>query len=119
MVRRGAAYYLFYSGNFFGNRNYSVGYLRCASPRGPCADPGENPILYSHEASALIGPGHQALLDIDAVSYIFFHAWNADPDGRERAGFHRRCLYVSRVLWERTPDGNERPRVIGGRPDGH
>ena len=116
MVRRGGDYYLFYSGNFFGNRNYSVGYLRCASPRGPCRDEGRNPILRSHDGSALIGPGHQALLDHGGRSYVFFHGWNQDPDARERPGFHKRCLYVGRVLWERGPAGEERPRIPGGAP---
>ena len=116
MVRRGGAYYLFYSGNFFGNRNYSVAYLTCASPRGPCRDNGDNPLLRSHPGSPLIGPGHQSLLDEGGRTYLFFHAWNADPDGREQAGVHRRCLYVSQVQWQRLPDGGERPHIPGGAP---
>ena len=116
MVRRGNAFYLFYSGNFFGNRNYSVAYLSCASPRGPCRDNGGNPILRSHDSSPLIGPGHQSVLDQDGRSYMFFHGWNADPDGREQPGVHKRCLYVGRVNWERVAAGGERPRVPGGTP---
>lgn len=117
MVRRGGAYYLFYSGNFFGNANYAVAYLSCTSPRGPCRDSGDNPILSSHDDSPLIGPGHQSLLDHRGRTYIFYHGWNADPDGREQAGVHKRCLYVSRLEWERGPDGRERPHVVGGRPE--
>jgi beta-xylosidase len=116
MVRRGSAYFLFYSGNFFGNKNYAVAYLRCVTPRGPCTDPGENPILYSHDETVLVGPGHQALLDMAGRSYVFFHAWNADPDGREREGVHKRCLYVARLHWDRTESGAERPRIVGGTP---
>lgn len=118
MVRRGERYHLFYSGNFFGNRNYAVGYLVCASPRGPCRDPGGNPILRSHGGSEPIGPGHQAILEEGRRSYLFHHGWNADPDGRERPGFHRRCLYVSRLRWARGADGGERPVVDGGRTAG-
>ena len=117
MVRRGGAYYLFYSGNFYGNRNYSVAYLRCATPRGPCADPGHNPILRSHDSSPLIGPGHQSLLDQGGRTWLFFHAWNEDPDGRERPGVHKRCLYVARLHWDRA-GGVERPRIVGGTPPG-
>ncbi len=117
MVRRGGAYYLFYSGNFFGNRNYSVAYLSCASPRGPCRDNGDNPILRSHDGSLLIGPGHQSLLDEGGRTYLFFHGWNADPDGREQPGVHKRCLYVSQVQWQRLADGPERPRIPGGTPE--
>ena len=116
MVRRGGAYYLFYSGNFFGNTNYAVAWLRCATPRGPCRDLGDNPILRSHPDSPLIGPGHQSLLDHGGRTWLFFHGWNADPDGREQPGVHKRCLYVGRVQWQRSPSGGERPRVPGGTP---
>jgi beta-xylosidase len=116
MVRRAGAYYLFYSGNFFGNKNYSVAYLRCATPRGPCRDPGENPILWSHPATTLVGPGHQSILDDRGRSYLFFHGWNEDPDARERPGVHKRCLYVSRLYWDAQPSGPPRPRIAGGEP---
>ena len=115
MVKRRGAYWLFYSGNFFGNRNYAVGALSCASPRGPCTDPGINPILYSHAANAVIGPGHQSMLEKGGRSLLFFHGWNEDPDAKERPGFHKRCLYAARLSWE--ADGSvERPRIVGGRP---
>jgi arabinan endo-1,5-alpha-L-arabinosidase len=117
MVRRGSAYYLFYSGNFYGNAYYSVGYLRCETPRGPCVDRGHNPILRSHPGTPLLGPGHQSLLDEDGESYIFFHGWNENPDGKERPGHHKRCLYVGRVQWGPSPyPREERPRVVGGAP---
>ena len=38
-----------------------IAYLTCETPRGPCRDLGDNPILWSHERSPLIGPGHQAM----------------------------------------------------------
>jgi len=111
MVRRGGAYVLFYSGNYFGNKNYSVGYRRCAGPLGPCRDPGDNPILWSHPASPLIGPGHQSVLRDRGRDLLFFHAWNRDPDGREQPGVHKRCLYVSPLGW-----AGGRPHVAGGTP---
>jgi beta-xylosidase len=116
MVRRPSGYFLFYTGNFFGNRNYSVAYLRCASPRGPCTDPGENPILWSHAETALIGPGHQSLLDSGRRTQIFFHAWNRDPDRQRGEGPFKRCLYSSEVRWEPLPGGGERPVIVGGEP---
>ena len=116
MVKRGGAFHLFYSGNFFGNKNYSVAYLACQSPRGPCRDPGENPILWSHKETPLVGPGHQSILDIGGRSYAFFHAWNEDPDARERPGVHKRCLYVSQVQWTAGPGGTSRPVIVGGEP---
>jgi GH43 family beta-xylosidase len=117
MVKRAGTYYLFYSGNFYGNRNYAVGYLSCASPRGPCTDLGDNPILWAHKKTALLGPGHQSVLDHKGRSYIFFHGWNEDPDARERPGFHKRCLYVSRLRWDRWSRARHPvPTVVGGSP---
>jgi beta-xylosidase len=116
MVRRGNGYTLFYTGNFFGNKNYSVAYLTCASPRGPCRDPGENPILWSHAETPLVGPGHQSVLEQDGRTYLFFHGWNRDPEARERPEVHKRCLYVSRVDWLPAPGGGERPVIAGGEP---
>lgn len=115
MVRRGGAYALFYSGNYFGNKNYSVGYRLCAGPLGPCRDPGDNPILWSHPASPLIGPGHQSVLSAGGRDFLFFHAWNRDPDGKEEPGVHKRCLYVSPLTWTGSGTGL-RPRVAGGTP---
>jgi beta-xylosidase len=116
MVKRRGAYFLFYSGNYFGNKNYSVAYLRCTSPRGPCTDPGENPILWSHPSTPLVGPGHQSILEEEGRSLVFFHGWNRDPDGKQQAGVHKRCLYVSRINWVPAPAGGERPIIVGGEP---
>jgi GH43 family beta-xylosidase len=116
MVKRAGAYHLFYSGNFFGNKNYSVAYLTCHSPRGPCRDPGENPILWSHKETPLIGPGHQSILDVGGRSYVFFHGWNRDPDGQERPGMHKRCLYASQIEWMTGAEGRPRPVIVGGEP---
>jgi beta-xylosidase len=115
MVRRGGGYFLFYSGNYFGNKNYSVGYRRCAAPLQGCSDPGENPILWSHPGSPLIGPGHQSVLAAPGGDLLFFHAWNRDPDAHEQAGVHRRCLYVSPLRW-RPGRGGLHPVVAGGTP---
>jgi len=116
MVKRKGRYTLFYSGNFYGNKNYSVAYLTCESPRGPCRDPGENPILWSHKETPLLGPGHQSILNHKGRSYAFFHAWNEDPDGRERLGVHKRCLYVSQIKWTGGQAGKPRPVIVGGEP---
>ncbi|HZF93237.1 MAG TPA: glycoside hydrolase family 43 protein [Allosphingosinicella sp.] len=116
MVRRGSHYYLFYTGNHFGNRNYSVGYLRCTTPRGPCTDPGENPILWSHLETDLIGPGHQSILDRGGRTYAFFHGWNRDPDRQRDQGPFKRCLYVSQVSWSAGPGGAETAVIAGGEP---
>jgi GH43 family beta-xylosidase len=115
MVKRFGAHWLFFSANYFGNKNYGVGYLRCAGPLGPCRDEGRNPILRSFLASPMVGPGHQSILRDQGRDLIFFHAWNRDPDGREEAGVHKRCLYVAQLDWAQ-PFGEIHPSVPGGEP---
>ena len=115
MVRRFGADWLFFSANFYGNKNYGVGYLRCAGPLGPCRDEGRNPILRSFLASPIVGPGHQSILREGGQDRIFFHAWNVDPDGREEPGVHRRCLYSAEIEWKQ-PFGEVHPRIPGGEP---
>ena len=118
MLKRAGAYYLFYSGNFFRNRNYAVGYLKCESPRGPCRDAGDNPILWSHPKSPLVGPGHQALYEEAGRTYAFYHGWSRDPAGDpERARAEKRCLYVSQVRWDRwSKVPHDVPTIAGGSP---
>jgi beta-xylosidase len=115
MVKRGGDYILFYTGNFFGNQNYSVAYLKCVTPAGPCGDIGENPILHSGKHTPLVGPGHQTLVEEGGRTYLFFHGWNRNPDAKQKAQVHKRCLYVAQVRWEQKP-GGERPRIPEGKP---
>jgi beta-xylosidase len=115
MVKRGGDYTLFYTGNFFGNQNYSVAYLKCVTPMGPCGDVGENPILHSGKHTPLVGPGHQTLIEEGGRTYAFFHGWNRNPDAPQKAQVHKRCLYVTQVRWEAKP-GGERPRIPQGKP---
>src|SRR5688500_19253258 len=59
MVRRGAYYYLFYSGGFI-DTSYAQGVARATSINGPYTRAPHNPILTSN--STWGGPGHGTLL---------------------------------------------------------
>ena len=106
MVRHGGAYVLFYSANHFGWETdqrlspYAMGYATCAGPAGPCADAGENPILYSYTdrtAGCLSGPGHQAVFEAGGKQYILFHAHIA-RGGCQNA--HKgRQMYIALLGW--------------------
>lgn len=61
-------YYLFYSGNYFGKKEYSVGYAVSDSPTGPFVKYDKNPILYT-EADELSGSGNNSIF--------------SSPDGKE------------------------------------
>jgi beta-xylosidase len=93
-------YVLFYSGNAFDSDSYAVGYATCDSPLGPCRDAPENPIL--KKACRAMGPGHNAILDVDGQTWIVYHAWLPNHAGGKRV------LWIDKLDWR---DG--KPRVDG------
>mgnify|MGYP001384123641 CR=1 FL=1 len=101
-------YYLFFSANSYAGVPYAVGYARCESPLGPCQDAPENPILASRledKNALVIGPGHQALLQVGNQTWMFYHAWEVVSGSRRG---DRRLMWLDRVNWV---DG--RPVVAG------
>jgi beta-xylosidase len=89
----GGRYYLFYSANDYATDRYAVGYALCASPLGPCAKPGDAPILASAPGAA--GPGGQSLFaDARGDLWMAYHAWGR-PVGYGAGGV--RSLRVDRV----------------------
>ncbi|MEW5870043.1 MAG: glycoside hydrolase family 43 protein [Chloroflexota bacterium] len=108
MFAHDGKYFLFFSGNNYAGHEYAVGYAVCHSPLGPCRDAPENPILASHlenRDAMVIGPGHQALLQVGDQTWIIYHAWEV-ISGSYRGD--RRLLWLDRLDWI---DG--RPVVIG------
>lgn len=67
ILKRDGTYYLFYSGGFYGDRTYSMGYATASSPLGPFVKYDKNPIISTTEAAS--GPGNNS----------FFHTL----DGKE------------------------------------
>ncbi len=105
MFKHDGKYYLFYSGNDYGGADYAVGYATCQAPTGPCQDAPENPILKSHmDPPLVIGPGHQALIQVGDQTWIVYHVWQAVAGGRGDS----RLMWIDRVNW---PDG--KPHVEG------
>jgi hypothetical protein len=106
MVRRNGAYFLFFSGGYYGwppearLSPYAIGYATCASATGPCTEAGDKPILYSFSGAlgCLSGPGHQGIFEVAGRSFIAFHAWSATPGCRplDQARYH----YVAPLIWK-------------------
>lgn len=100
-------YYLFFSGGNYADATYAVGYATCQSVTGPCQQATENPILKSplNTNPPVIGPGHQALLQLGTQTWIFYHAWDVGPDGGRG---DIRQLYMDKLNWV-----NGKPQVQG------
>jgi beta-xylosidase len=98
--RNGDTYYLFYSANDYGSRDYAVGYATAAKVLGPYRDGPGNPILRSHGRAA--GPGGQAVVEAGGDLWLAYHAWDSAAVGDDAGG--QRAMWLDRL------------RFSGGRP---
>ena len=97
MVQHEGKYYLFYSANNYAGVEYAVGYATCDLPTGPCTKAPENPILKSRMTPPLVvGPGHQAIVQVKDQTWIVYHAWNILSSGVRGDA---RYLWIDRVNW--------------------
>lgn len=102
-------YYLMYSANFFGDRDYSVGYATARSPLGPWTKASENPILKA--TSGVSGPGHNAAMISPNGKEIFivYHS-HQQTNGQ---GWHRQ-LAIDRMGFVRSGRGKPARLVVNG-----
>jgi len=112
MVRRGDAYLLFYSGNWFTDERYAVGFAWCRTALGPCREYEGNPVLKSdrRERPILDGPGHPALIEREGRTWMLYHA----RDARTR---WCRTMHLAEVTWSVDASGAPIPRVLPALPD--
>lgn len=80
IFQQGDTYYMMYSANYFGGKNYAVGYATSKSPLGPFTKAANNPVLQKNTAAGGIvtGTGH------NSVTYA--------PDGKTML-----CVYHGRT----------------------
>lgn len=85
--KQGDTYYMMYSANYFGGKNYAVGYATSKSPLGRYKKAGNNPVLQKNveRGGIVTGTGH------NSITY--------SPDGKEMF-----CVYHGRT----TKTGDER-----------
>ena len=88
MVKHGNLYYMLYSANFFGGKNYAVGYATSQSPLGPFTKAANNPVLQKNteQGGIVTGTGHCMLIDIHNRLYCVYHG-RTETTGDERMVF--------------------------------
>lgn len=108
MVRYAGQHYLFYSGNGYASRKYSVAYARCAGVLGPCERVGR--LIRTDQT--MTGPGGgEAFVAPDGTLRVAYHAWDAGFRRYPRSeacrtkphGCAQRRLHVATL--EVAPDG--------------
>jgi beta-xylosidase len=77
IFKKGDTYYMMYSANYFGGKNYAVGYATSKSPLGPFKKAANNPVLQK-DGGVVTGTGH------NSITY--------SPDGKEMF-----CVYHART----------------------
>lgn len=70
MIEAAGAYWLFYSGNWFNQPDYSIGWARCDGPAGPCTKPPNGPWLASNAQGE--GPGESSMFLDDEGWWIVY-----------------------------------------------
>jgi GH43 family beta-xylosidase len=85
--KKGDTYYMMYSANYFGGKNYAVGYATSKNPLGPFKKAANNPVLQKNvdKGGTVTGTGH------NSITY--------SPDGKEMF-----CVYHGRT----SSTGNQR-----------
>jgi beta-xylosidase len=98
--KRGGTYYLMYSANYFGGKNYAVGYATGRSPLGPYRKAENNPVLQQNIAAGgnVTGTGHNSITSSPDGKelYCVYHA-------RTAATGDKRVVFIDRM--ELRPDG--------------
>jgi beta-xylosidase len=81
IFRKNDAFYMMYSANYFGGKNYAVGYATSQNPLGPFTKSNSNPVLQKNveRGGVVSGTGH------NSITY--------SPDGKEMF-----CVYHGRTL---------------------
>ena len=80
IFKKNNRYYMMYSANFFGGKNYAVGYATSESPLGPFKKADNNPVLQKNveQGGIVTGTGHNSV--------------TLSPDGK-----HMLCVYHGRT----------------------
>lgn len=98
VLKHEGKYYLFYSANFYGGKEYAVGVAAADHPMGPYTKQANNPILnYIENAEGVIvsGPGHNSFFTVGDEIFTSYHThtYPLAPSGNrqlniDRVGFH-------------------------------
>ena len=85
---RKGLYYLMWAGGRCWQKSYNVRYAVAKILEGPYMD-AKAPLLENDEAHAVIGPGHNSVLEVDGRTFLLYH--RQDPARAPTCGFRFTC----------------------------
>jgi beta-xylosidase len=91
-------YYILYSANYFGGKNYAVGYATAKNPLGPFVKAENNPVLQKNTGTGgkVTGTGHCMVLAVNSRFFCVYH-------GRTEETGEKRMVFIDPM--EILPDG--------------
>ena len=94
ILKKGDTYYMMYSANFFGGKNYAVGYATSKNPLGPFTKASNNPVLEKNDnkGGIVTGTGHNSVTWSKDKSqmYCVYH-------GRTTATGDERVVFIDKM----------------------
>lgn len=90
IFKHGDTYYMMYSANYFGGKNYAVGYATAKSPLGPFTKATNNPVLQKNteKGGIVTGTGHNSVvLSADGKKMFCVYHARTSATGDERVVF--------------------------------
>lgn len=85
---RKGLYYLMWAGGRCWQKSYNVRYAVAKNLEGPYVD-AKAPLLENDEAHAVIGPGHNSMLEVNGRTFLLYH--RQDPAKAPTCGFRFTC----------------------------
>lgn len=88
IFKKGDTYYMMYSANYFGGKNYAVGYATSKNPLGPFEKADNNPVIQKNveQGGKVTGSGHNMMFEHNGQMYTVYHGRTAET-GDERVVF--------------------------------
>lgn len=89
-LKKGDTYYIMYSANYFGGKNYAVGYATAKSPLGPFTKSASNPVLEKNieKGGIVTGTGHNSITwSKDGKQMFCVYHGRTESTGDERVVF--------------------------------
>lgn len=90
IFKKDEIYYIMYSANFFGGKNYAVGYATSTSPLGPFVKADNNPVLQKNieQGGIVTGTGHNSIcMSPDGEDMLCVYHGRTEETGDERVVF--------------------------------
>jgi beta-xylosidase len=113
IFKEGDTYYMMYSANYFGGKNYAVGYATSKSPLGPFKKAANNPVLQKNTAKGGIvtGTGHNSITwSPDGKTMLCVYHGRTSKTGDERVVFIDKMKVSKGILTVDGPTTQTQPK---------